>query len=132
MAMDAVQMRRQLETMASQMRRMHTNANQQQRQWEDKRKGQQERMEKMMYEARRAIGHDIHREMVANERVKLAKKRAMPNKLRKHAKSWSAFEADIESGVLDEICLEDIPFPPHDNPLCARHLCALMPLYSAS
>jgi hypothetical protein len=115
---DAVQMRRALESMASEMRKAHRQANNQQRMWEEKRVGKQQRIEKLMHEARRKIGADIHREMVENERAKLKIKRTMPRRLKKHAQGWAGFEADVESGALNPIRLDDIPFPPAENPLC--------------
>jgi len=116
-ASDAIAMRRQLEGMASQMRKMHSNANQDQRRWEERRQGSQERIEKLMHETRRAIGHDLHNDMVAHERAKLRNARMMPKQLRKHANSWAAFEEAVAAG-LEVIGLGDIPFPPLDNPLC--------------
>ena len=117
-AHSAVQMRRALESMASEMRKSHQKANNQQRIWEERRAGKQQRIEQLMHEARRQIGSDIHREMVEQERAKLKLKRAMPRKLRKHEKGWAGFESDVESGQLNEIRLADIPFPPRENPLC--------------
>ena len=117
MAADPIRMRKHLETLASQMRRQHVKATNEQRNWEERRQGQQQRISGLMEEARRAVGRNLHEDMVAQERVKLKQARQAPRKMKKHVNAWAGFEADVEGGLIVEIRLSDIPFPPKDNPL---------------
>lgn len=117
MAADPIRMRKHLETLASKMRKQHVRAVNDQRNWEERRQGQQQRISGLMEEARRAVGRSLQEEMVARERVKLKQARHAPRKMKKHVNAWAGFEADIEDGAIVEILLSQIPFPPKDNVL---------------
>jgi|EP01043_Picozoa_sp_COSAG02_P008405 hypothetical protein len=117
LAADPIRMRKHLETLASQMRKQHVRAANEQRHWEERRHGQQEKISGLMEEARRAVGRNLQADMVARERAKLKQARQAPRKMKKHVNAWAGFEADVDDGTIAEIGLLDIPFPPKDNVL---------------
>ena len=117
MAADPVRMRKHLETLASNMRRQHVKATNDQKNWEERRTGQQQRITGLMEEARRQVGRGLMEEMVGNERAKIKQARQAPRKMKKHVNAWAGFEAEVEAGFIKEIRLTDIPFPPKDNVL---------------
>jgi NF-kappa-B inhibitor-like protein 1 len=110
-------MRKHLDTLASQMRKQHVRATNDQRNWEERRQGQQQRISSLMEEARRAVGRNLQEDMVARERAKLNQARQAPRKMKKHVNAWAGFEADVDDGSIAAIRLSDIPFPPRDNVL---------------
>jgi NF-kappa-B inhibitor-like protein 1 len=117
LAADPIRMRKHLETLASQMRKQHVRAANEQRHWEERRQGQQEKLTGLMEEARRAVGRNLQADMVALERAKLKQARQAPRKMKRHVNAWAGFEADVDDGTIAEIGLSDIPFPPKDNVL---------------